>query len=232
MKVLNSVNLYNDIRSMINNATSEILIVTDELSYDFAEELERKAISGVKMKVMSSDTEWVRWLENRSRSYGLDEEKRLEEDVKRISSTLTLYKRIPFLVLVTFLALIVVELVRALKLDLLLEATLATGVLATAFSFIYFRRKNKELEYEISLKQQELENVRAKINDARKRLSKYLSVVELSTKVNFSLIMTDDKAIVTSMSLKYDEKESKNLDFVEEVSGDFVKSLVEKLIPG
>jgi hypothetical protein len=232
LKVLNSRYLYNDIRSMINNATSEILIVTDELSHGFAEELERKAISGVKMKVMSSDTEWVRWLENRFKSYGLDEEKRLEEDVKEISSALTLYKRIPFLVLTAFLALIVVELVRVLELDLLLEATLVTGVVATAFSSVYFRRKSKELEYEISLKQQELENVRAKIEDSRKRLSKYLSVVELSTKVNFSLIMADDKVIVTSMSLKYDEKESKNLDFVEEVSGDFVKSLVEKLAPG
>ncbi len=216
---------------MINNATSEILVVTDELSHEFSEDLERKAISGVKTRVMSPDTEWARWLENRVKSYGLDEESRLESDIKKTNNAVALYKRIPYLTLTVVVALVIIELVRSYRLDALLGTTIIAGAIATVLSFVYFRKKSRELEYEISIKQQELENIRSKVEDSRKRLSNNLNVIELDTRLNFSVIMADGKAIITSMLLKYSDEGDKKLEFEEEVPLEFVKLILEKLTP-
>ncbi|MFP3226074.1 MAG: hypothetical protein RXQ80_03990 [Sulfolobaceae archaeon] len=72
-----STKVLDDIKNLLNKGINEIIVVTPDLDDEFANLLLYKASRGIKTTVITGDTDWAGWLENKKKSYGLDEIKEI-----------------------------------------------------------------------------------------------------------------------------------------------------------
>jgi hypothetical protein len=219
--------IYNDIRSLVNEATVSIVLLSDKLNDAIVEDLERKAASGVRSKVITSDRNWSRWLENRKKSYGYDEERRFNKELSSLLNKILLFERLPYIIITASIALLIVTFLKSYTISIYFIIDALISIIIIVFSVIISRRKINSYKYEYSLKEQELEKIKGQYNDIRQHLSKYLEIIELQNPSGFSIIIADDKAMITSTSL--DIKNNKEIDFVEEISKEKALAFVEKI---
>ena len=219
--------IYDEIRSFINGATISIVLLSDKLNDAIVEDIERKAGSGVRSKVITSDRNWSRWLENRKNSYGYDEERRFNKELSALLNRILFFERFPYIVMTIFVAISIITFLKTYTVSLYLITEIITGIIVIVISVVISRNKVKSYKYEYSLKEQELEKIKGQYNDIRQHLSKYLEVVELQNPPGFSILVADDKAIITSTSL--DIKNNKEIDFIEEISKEKALTFIEKI---
>jgi len=219
--------VYNEIRSLINGATVSIVLLSDKLNDVIVEDLERKAGSGVRSKVITSDRNWSRWLENRKKSYGYDEERRFNKELSILLNKILFFERFPYIAITIFIAISIITFLSTYAISLYFIIEIAVGIIIVVILSIISRNKVKYFKYEYSLKEQELEKIKCQYNDIRQHLSKYLEVVELQNPSGFSILIADDKAIITSTSL--DIKNDKEINFIEEISKEKALTFIEKI---
>ncbi len=219
--------VYNEITSLINGATISIVLLSDKLNDAIVEDLERKAGSGVRSKVITSDRNWSRWLENRKKSYGYDEERRFNRELSALLNRILLFERFPYIIITVIIAITVVIFFKTYATSLYFITEIAIGIALVVISVIISRNKVKSFKYEYSLKEQEFEKIKGQYNNIRQHLSKYLEVVELQYPSGFSILVADDKAIITSTSL--DIKNDKEINFIKEISKEKALTFIEKI---
>ncbi|EHP70843.1 MAG: hypothetical protein RXS23_02115 [Metallosphaera yellowstonensis] len=226
MELLTTEEVFNRIRGMINSATKRVVILTDKLNETLVEDLERKAASGVDVRVVTPDLNWARWLKNRPLSYRREEEERLNKEIERLSSWVEIYNRLPWIVLTIVGASWIVLLLRGVKGALILPF-LVVGLLAIYMTmFISYRRK-RSCKEEMAVKSEDKKRIEEELLNIRENLSKHIEVDEIDYELSFSIIVADADGLFTStplqtakergyhMSMRFDVDEATRL--IEEI---------------
>ncbi|MEM4146841.1 MAG: hypothetical protein QXH41_04095, partial [Metallosphaera sp.] len=100
MELLSTQELLERVGKMINSSVERIVVLTGKLSELLAQDLLRKAASGIDVTLITSDLNWGRWLENRAKGYMREEEEKISKEIKKLSESIELYSRLPWIVLV------------------------------------------------------------------------------------------------------------------------------------
>ncbi|WP_240938913.1 hypothetical protein [Metallosphaera hakonensis] len=197
--------VFDRVGKMINSATEIIEILTDRINDLIAQDLLRKAGSGIDVNLITSDLNWARWLENRAKSYMKDEEEKISQEIRELSEKIELYSRIPWIVLVIVGATWIVLLLRGFRgLDILLSIFIGLGVLYYITYLSYKRRKS--CREEVAVKVENKERINEEYKGVRESLIKHLHVVETDFEISFSIIISDSSAIITSTPLETEKE--------------------------
>lgn len=92
MRLIKAEELFNKIKEVINSGERVITVITKELSDEIAELLLGKASKGVKVNVITKDTNWADWLESKKNTYGLDEMKNYFKEIENNERKERVYK--------------------------------------------------------------------------------------------------------------------------------------------
>ncbi|MEM3863947.1 MAG: hypothetical protein QW699_05595, partial [Metallosphaera sp.] len=97
MELLSTQELLERVGKMINSSVERIVVLTGKLSELLAQDLLRKAASGIDVTLITSDLNWGRWLENRAKGYMREEEEKISKEIKKLSESIELYSRLPWI---------------------------------------------------------------------------------------------------------------------------------------
>lgn len=208
-------NIFNKISSTIRGATESIILLTGKLNEDIVSEISRKAASGVKTTVVTSDKNWSRYLENLSKSYGRQDEEKLRKIIENLTFKARLYSRMKYIILVISISIAAILLVR-FGIDVLTIIVSALVIIINVLSFILFNKGEKNINNELLIENENLQRELDQLKDTRERLSKNLQVIE-SIDISFTLVIADEKALITSYISNY---EKNSLHYFEEINKD------------
>ncbi|ARM74967.1 hypothetical protein [Acidianus manzaensis] len=202
--IIESCNIImNKITSMLLSATNSIFLVSGKLNEDIVNEIYRKAASGIKVTVITSDKNWSRYLENLKKGYGKENQNKLQESVRNLNLKSNIYDRLRYIILAITISLSIVIFFR-LNLDIITIILYIVFVIIDISTFIYFTKKEKDIINQLSI---ENENLQREINDIktiREKLEKNLHIIE-SIELSFTILIADDKAVITSYTPNYNK---------------------------
>ena len=198
MQFIKAEELFNRIKELINSGEKSITVITKELSDEIAELLLAKASKGVKVSVITKDTNWADWLESKKNTYGIDEIKNYMKEIEENERKERLYKNLEIVIpIVLILALLGIGL---LFLKNFFWAPLAVGAIISGI-FIYFTRKTINTLVNQSNVLKALVNQReTEIEGIRKEIEKNL-YVKVDKRVGFTVVIVDGKGIITPLRL-------------------------------
>jgi len=198
MQIIKGDELFNRIKGLINSGEKSITVITKELSDEVAELLLTKASKGVKVHVITKDTNWADWLESKKNTYGVDEIKNYMKEIEESERKERLYKNFEIEIP---LAIILIMLATGLFFfRSIFWAPLVVGVIISGI-FIYFMRKTVKnfvnqsnvLKAMVSQRETEIEGI-------RKEIEKNL-YVKVDKRVGFTVVVVDGKGIITPLRL-------------------------------
>ncbi|BCS92724.1 hypothetical protein L3N51_00617 [Metallosphaera sp. J1] len=205
MELLETQEVFERVSQLINSATERLIVLTDKLRDSIAQDLLRKAGSGVDVRLITSDLNWARWLENRAKGYMKDEEEKISQEIQELSNKIELYTRLPWIVLVTVGAVWVVLLIKGIRgLEIVPALLLGLGIIYYMLYFSY--RKRKACREEVAVKVESRERMAEEYKGVRESLTKHLHVVEIDFELSFSVIVSDSNAMITSTPLETEKE--------------------------
>ncbi|BBL46582.1 hypothetical protein MJ1HA_0681 [Metallosphaera sedula] len=197
--------VFDRVSQLINSATERLIVLTDRIRDSIAQDLLRKAGSGVDVKLITSDLNWARWLENRAKGYMKDEEEKISQEVQELSNKIEFFNRVPWIALVVVGAVWIVLLVRGLRgLEMIPALLVGLGVIYYIMYYSYKRRRS--YREEIAVKAENRERIAEEYKGVRESLSKHLHVIEIDFELSFSVIISDTSAIITSTPLETEKE--------------------------
>nr|WP_275692020.1 hypothetical protein [Metallosphaera sedula] len=197
--------VFDRVSQLINSATERLIVLTDRIRDSIAQDLLRKAGSGVDVKLITSDLNWARWLENRAKGYMKDEEEKISQEVQELSNKIEFFNRVPWIALVVVGAVWIVLLVRGLRgLEMIPALLVGLGVIYYIMYYSYKRRRS--YREEIAVKAESRERIAEEYKGVRESLSKHLHVIEIDFELSFSVIISDASAIITSTPLETEKE--------------------------
>ncbi|MEM2662750.1 MAG: hypothetical protein QW665_05770, partial [Metallosphaera sp.] len=196
MELIETQEVFDRVSQLINSATERLIVLTDRIRDSIAQDLLRKAGSGVDVKLITSDLNWARWLENRAKGYMKDEEEKISQEVQELSNKIEFFNRVPWIALVVVGAVWIVLLVRGLRgLEMIPALLVGLGVIYYIMYYSYKRRRS--YREEIAVKAESRERIAEEYKGVRESLSKHLHVIEIDFELSFSVIISDASAIIT-----------------------------------
>jgi ABC-type multidrug transport system fused ATPase/permease subunit len=197
--VESSKEIYNNLLSAINKASSKVLVVTEKLDQDVAEALLSRAASGIDIKLITSDNVWSKWLANSKLSYRIGDEKKIQEELNELEHQITLFSRLPIIVAVILYAISFVLFLKYGSIFLLFSLIIST--LITIIIFYYIKSKRlKEMYNQYNISKENLNNFQEQSKAFRNEISKRLEINE-SKDIGFTIICCDSDCFITSMPL-------------------------------
>ncbi|QKR00368.1 hypothetical protein GWK48_08275 [Metallosphaera tengchongensis] len=226
MELLETQELFERIRSMINSSSQTLILLTDKISDFIAEDLLRKAGSGVDVTLITGDLNWARWLENKATGYMKDEEEKISQEIRALSERIELYGRIPWITLTVIGAIWIILLIRGVKGAEILLAILIG--LAALFGITFFSlRKRSSCTQEITVKFENKQRIADEYKGVRESLSKHLHIDEIEFEVSFTVIVSDNEAVITSTPLSTGKE--KGYHVVTDISRDDAMKIVDHI---
>ncbi|MEM3909494.1 hypothetical protein [Metallosphaera sp.] len=205
MELIETQEVFDRVNQLINSATERLIVLTDRIRDSIAQDLLRKAGSGVDVKLITSDLNWARWLENRAKGYMKDEEEKISQEVQELSNKIEFFNRVPWIALVVVGAVWIVLLVRGLRgLEMIPALLVGLGVIYYIMYYSYKRRRS--YREEIAVKAESRERIAEEYKGVRESLSKHLHVIEIDFELSFSVIISDASAIITSTPLETEKE--------------------------
>ncbi|MCH1772096.1 MULTISPECIES: hypothetical protein [Metallosphaera] len=205
MELIETQEVFDRVSQLINSATERLIVLTDRIRDSIAQDLLRKAGSGVDVKLITSDLNWARWLENRAKGYMKDEEEKISQEVQELSNKIEFFNRVPWIALVVVGAVWIVLLVRGLRgLEMIPALLVGLGVIYYIMYYSYKRRRS--YREEIAVKAESRERIAEEYKGVRESLSKHLHVIEIDFELSFSVIISDASAIITSTPLETEKE--------------------------
>ncbi|ABP94749.1 MULTISPECIES: hypothetical protein [Metallosphaera] len=205
MELIETQEVFDRVSQLINSATERLIVLTDRIRDSIAQDLLRKAGSGVDVKLITSDLNWARWLENRAKGYMKDEEEKISQEVQELSNKIEFFNRVPWIALVVVGAVWIVLLVRGLRgLEMIPALLVGLGVIYYIMYYSYKRRRS--YREEIAVKAENRERIAEEYKGVRESLSKHLHVIEIDFELSFSVIISDTSAIITSTPLETEKE--------------------------
>ncbi|MEL9969498.1 MAG: hypothetical protein QXR57_03765 [Metallosphaera sp.] len=201
MELLSTQELLERVGKMINSSVERIVVLTGKLSELLAQDLLRKAASGIDVTLITSDLNWGRWLENRAKGYMREEEEKISKEIKKLSESIELYSRLPWIVLVLVGAIWIVLFLRRLgQLEIIGSIVVGLAVFSYVFYFSYKRRR--DCKEEITVKVENRKRMSEEYKGIRESLAKKMHVIEVDFDISFSVVISDSSAIITSTPLE------------------------------
>lgn len=224
MELINSNELLVKIKNTIHSGERVIIMVTKGLNDEIAETLLLKASKGIRVNVITSDTNWADWLESKKNSYGMDEIRNYLKEIELNNIKEKRYRLLEFLapasIIVGTFAFGILVLGRAFWAPLI-PAFLLTGFL------IYFMSKSiNKFTSQASLLKTMVSQRETEIEEIRKEIQKKLDV-KINKKVGFTAIIVDGKGIITPLDFSSSKEDV--LTFYEELDEKKIQEIFNKL---
>jgi len=225
MQLIKAEELFNKIKEVINSGEKVITVITKELSDEIAELLLGKASKGVKVNVITKDTNWADWLESKKNSYGLDEMKNYFKEIENNERKEKMYKYLEIIIPVAIIGGTLgvgTFFLRNMFWIPLIPAVLISGIL------IYFMGKsvhnfvNQSNVLKTLVRQREIE-----LEGIRKEIEKNL-YVKVDKKIGFTAVIVDGKGIVTPLRLCKKEN-LEEVTFFDELNEEKIKEIFKTL---
>ncbi|MBB5252780.1 hypothetical protein [Sulfurisphaera ohwakuensis] len=224
MQLIESLDLFNKIKDMLASAERVVTVMTKELSDEIAEILLLKASKGIRVNVITRDTNWADWLESKKSSYGMDEIQHYQKEMDY-----NLKKEREFQILQIILPIIItgVSVISGLLFFKLFWIPILPGVIISGVLIYYFNRLIHNFNNQIAVLKTMITQRETEIEGIRQEILKNL-VVKVNKKVGFTVVIVDGKGIVTPLRLCSKEN-LQELTFFEELNEEKIKEIFKKL---
>ena len=225
MQLIKGEELFNKIKELINSSEKIVIVLTKELSDEIAEILLAKASKGIKVNIITKDTNWAGWLESKKNSYGIDELKNYLKEIENSERKERMYKNleiiIPVLIIGATLG-IGVFLIRNIFWVPLVVGVIVSGIL------IYFMRKNiHNFVSQLNILRTLVRQRETELEGIRKEIQKNL-YVKVDKKIGFTVVIVDGKGIITPLGLCKKEN-LEEVTFFEELDERKIKEILKSL---
>lgn len=225
MQLIKGEELFNKIKGLINSSEKNVIVITKELSDEMSELLLAKASKGVRVDIITKDTNWAGWLESKKNTYGGEELKNYLKEIENNERKEKMYKNLEIIIPVVIIGAtlgIGIILIRNL-----FWAPLAVGIVISGI-LIYFLRKRIQnfvnqynvLKMLVKERETELENI-------RKEIQKNLHV-KVDKRIGFTVVIADSKGIITPLRLCKKEN-LEEITFFEELDEEKIKEILKNL---
>ncbi|MFP3188539.1 MAG: hypothetical protein RXR07_05715, partial [Sulfolobaceae archaeon] len=191
MDFLLSTKILERARQVILNADKEITVISPNFDYDFASLLLDRASRGINTTVITGNPDWASWLENKKKSYGMDE---INELMKEREKHKREQVRLMRLRIVTPAILTAVGVSAFLLIHKVLNTSVYVAVLPlvilviiSVYAVMKFQKRIVELNSTISIQQQSLDQRLQEISNIRQEIQKNLKCF-LNPGVYFTLV--------------------------------------------
>uniref|UniRef100_A0A2U9IKC2 Uncharacterized protein n=2 Tax=Acidianus TaxID=12914 RepID=A0A2U9IKC2_9CREN len=188
---------------MISTATDSITLLSGKLNENIVNEIYRKAASGVKVTVITPDKNWSRYLENLKKSYGRDNEDKLQKSIKNLNLKSNLYNRLKYIILAITISLAIVIFFR-LGFNIISLFYYVIFIVINIISFYLLGKEERKIIDELTIENENFQRESTDIKIIREKLNKNLNVIE-SSDLSFTILIADDKAIITSFTPSYNK---------------------------
>ncbi|BAB65622.1 hypothetical protein [Sulfurisphaera tokodaii] len=225
MQLIESLDLFNKIKDMLASAERVVTVMTKELSDEIAEILLLKASKGIRVNVITRDTNWADWLESKKSSYGMDE---IQHYQKEMNYNLKKERELKILQTILPVTIIGVSVITGLLLFFkLFWIPILPGVIISGILIYYFNRLVHKFDNQIAVLKTMISQRETEIEGIRQEILKNL-VVKVNKKVGFTVVIVDGKGIVTPLRLCSKEN-LQELTFFEELNEEKIKEIFKKL---
>jgi hypothetical protein len=226
-----STKVLDDIKNLLNKGTNEIIVVTPDLDDEFANLLLYKASRGTKTTVITGDTDWASWLENKKKSYGLDEIKEIMKNEEYNRKTLQKFKNlrisIPTLLIGVALSfLFVTHYFLSTIPNYISFIPLPIALIVSIYTIILASKKIKNLNETLAYQDTMINERKQETEIVREELNKNLRVI-VNEKASFSIIFADNEGYILSIPLKNENREK--IVLIEKVSKEEVEKVMSIL---
>lgn len=227
MQLIDSIDLFNKIKEMLSSAEKAVTIITKELGDEIAELLLLKASRGIKVNIITKDTNWADWLESKKNSYGAEEIKNYR---KELDDTNDKEKKLKMSEVIIPSILILVSVILSLVFLPLKTSWIPIIVSAGVSGALvyYFNRKIKEYDNKIGILRTLISQRETEIDNIRQEIQKNLTV-KVNKKVGFTVVVVDGKGLVTPLRL-CNKDNLTELTFYDELNEEKIHDIFTKLV--
>ncbi len=227
LQIYEGEKLLDTIKSMLNTATSSILLVTYKMDQEAAKELLLKAASGVKTTIITNDKNWAGWLNAQREVYRRDEEVKLNSELSTTQRTYTLLRYLGVIIsaLIVIADVMIYFILNMQHMVMNIYYIVLLSVVVILLINYYAFKRRKQIISQINILRENLQNLVEEVSQVRNKIKEKLNVIQIDKKVSFSILSCDEKAILFSAPFVVSDL-TNSIHIVMEVNKDFVLSRI------
>ncbi|BFH73698.1 hypothetical protein SJAV_16420 [Sulfurisphaera javensis] len=226
MQLIESLDLYTKIKDMLTSAERVVTVITKELSDEIAEILLMKASKGIKVNVITKDTNWADWLESKKNSYGMEEIQNYVKELKENTEKAQSYKLLEIILPILFIGvtLIIGFIFFSFK---LIWLPILPGIIISGLTIYLLSKKIKSFDNQLGVLKTMIDQRQTEIDNIRQEIQKNLTV-KVNKKVGFTVIIVDGKGIITPLRL-CNKENIQEITFFDELNEEKIQEIFKKL---